>query len=61
MPVSAADRASPSYVEGVQCPACAGTRDAATLAGKAERHRQVALAMARGQAHVGARMKPDAD
>ncbi|MEP9400759.1 rhodanese-related sulfurtransferase [Sphingomonas sp. VNH70] len=56
MPVNDADRASPEYVEGVQCPACAGTRDAATLAGKAERHRQVTLAAARGEAHVGARM-----
>ncbi|MBD8677593.1 oxygen-dependent tRNA uridine(34) hydroxylase TrhO [Sphingomonas sp. CFBP 13720] len=58
MPVSAADRASPLFEDGVQCPACAGTRDAATLAGKAERHRQVALAAARGEQHVGARVAP---
>jgi UPF0176 protein len=54
MPVNADDRASPLFEEGVQCPACAGTRDAATLAGKAERHRQVTLAAKRGVAHVGA-------
>lgn len=59
MPVSPADRASPLFEEGVQCPACAGTRDAATLAAKAERHRQVTLAAQRGEQHVGARMEKD--
>ena len=54
MPVSPADRASPLYQEGVACPACHGTRDAAVRAGYAERHRQALLAEARGQAHVGA-------
>ena len=57
MPVSPQDRASPLFDEGVQCPACAGTRDAATLAAKAERHRQVTLAAQRGEQHVGARME----
>ena len=56
MPVSPDDRASLLFQEGVQCPACAGTRDAATLAAKAERHRQVTLAARRGQQHVGKRM-----
>lgn len=59
MPVSPEDRASPLFEEGVQCPACAGTRDAATLAAKAERHRQVTLAAKRGEQHVGARMDRD--
>lgn len=54
MPVSAADQASELFMEGVCCPACHGTRDDAVLAGYAERHRQVALAAARGVAHVGA-------
>jgi UPF0176 protein len=53
MPVSAADRASPLYVEGVSCPACAGTRDAVQRAGAAERHRQAMLAAARGEVHIG--------
>ncbi|MGN5374781.1 rhodanese-related sulfurtransferase [Sphingomonas hankookensis] len=57
MPISDADRASPLFEEGVQCPACAGTRDAAALAAKAERHRQVTLAARRGEQHVGARME----
>ncbi|MDQ2877971.1 MAG: rhodanese-related sulfurtransferase [Pseudomonadota bacterium] len=53
MPVSPADRASPLFEEGVACPACHGMRDAAARAGYAERHRQVLLAQARGEAHVG--------
>jgi len=59
MPINADDRASPLFEEGVQCPACAGTRDAATLAAKAERHRQVTLAAKRGEQHVGKRMEND--
>ncbi len=59
MPVSAADRASPLFVEGVSCPACHGARDAAKLAGYAERERQERLAQARGEAHVGAVMGAD--
>ncbi|MBB3695364.1 rhodanese-related sulfurtransferase [Sphingomonas sp. BK580] len=53
MPVSAADRASPLYVEGVSCPACHASRDDAQRAGYAERHRQQRLAESRGEAHVG--------
>ena len=54
MPVSAADRASPLFVEGVQCPACHAARDEAQRAGYAERQRQAKLAEARGEVHVGA-------
>jgi len=61
MPVSVADRASPLYVEGVSCPACAETRSEAQRAGYAERHRQEALAAARGEAHVGATLLPRDD
>jgi UPF0176 protein len=53
MPVSAENRSSPLYEEGVSCPACHGTRDDAARAGYAERHRQVSLAKVRGMAHVG--------
>lgn len=59
MPINSEDRASPLFEEGVQCPACAGTRDAATLAAKAERHRQVKLAAERGEQHVGKRIKKE--
>lgn len=61
MPVSVEDRASPLYVEGVSCPACAATRSDQQRAGYAERHRQEQLAAARGQAHVGARIEPRDD
>lgn len=57
MPVSEADRASPDYVEGERCPACA-TRDAERRRRYAERHRQQRLAVDRGEAHVG-RVFPD--
>ena len=53
MPVSAADRASPLYVEGVACPACSARSDETRRAGYAERHRQVELAAAKGESHVG--------
>ncbi len=53
MPVSAADRALPSYVEGVSCPACADARTPEERASYAERHRQEQLAKARGETHVG--------
>lgn len=54
MPVSPKDRLSPLYAEGVSCPACHATRNEARRASYAERHRQVKLAEARGEAHVGA-------
>ena len=54
MPVSAAARASPLYVEGIACPGCHADRNAAQRAGYAERHRQARLAEARGEAHIGA-------
>ncbi|HXH15756.1 MAG TPA: rhodanese-related sulfurtransferase [Sphingomonas sp.] len=54
MPVSVEDRASPSYVEGISCPACHDARDESQRAGYAERERQVRFAEARGETHVGA-------
>lgn len=54
MPVSPEQRASPEYVEGLSCPACHAKRSDAQREGYAERHRQVRLAEARGEAHVGA-------
>ncbi|WP_425514672.1 rhodanese-related sulfurtransferase [Aquisediminimonas sediminicola] len=52
-PVSEADRASPLYEEGICCPACHDELDEARRARLAERHRQVALAAKRGEAHIG--------
>jgi UPF0176 protein len=54
MPVSETDRASLLYEEGVACPRCHADRTDEQRAGYAERHRQVELAAARGEAHVGA-------
>ncbi|WP_443027860.1 oxygen-dependent tRNA uridine(34) hydroxylase TrhO [Sphingomonas sp. SRS2] len=54
MPVNAADRTSPLYVEGVSCPACHADRSDAQREGYAERHRQERLAAERGATHVGA-------
>ncbi len=53
-PIGAADLASPLFAAGVSCPACHGSRSPAQQRGNAERHRQVALAAARGLAHIGA-------
>jgi UPF0176 protein len=58
MPISADDRASPLYSEGVSCPACHAERTEEQRAGYAERHRQTMLAQARGEAHVGATHPP---
>lgn len=54
-PVSAADKKDARYEEGVACPACAGILTAERRARSAERHKQVLLAEARGEAHIGAR------
>jgi len=54
-PLSAEDRASPHYEEGIACPHCYATLSADKRARAAERQRQVALAQQRGKAHIGAR------
>ncbi|MDB5661970.1 MAG: Rhodanese domain protein [Sphingomonas bacterium] len=54
MPVSAEELGSPLYVAGISCPACHADRDDRQRAGYAERERQVRLATARGDSHVGA-------
>ncbi|MCB4364396.1 rhodanese-related sulfurtransferase [Hydrogenophaga taeniospiralis] len=55
-PLADADKASPHYVKGVSCPHCHDQRTPEEKAGLAERQRQVELAEARGEVHVGARM-----
>ena len=52
-PLSAADLEHPDYETGVSCPHCAGSRDDAGRAALRERQRQVDLAAARGDLHVG--------
>ncbi len=53
-PLSEADRLSNLYEPGVSCPACYAERNDEQRAGYRERHRQELLAVARGEAHVGA-------
>jgi UPF0176 protein len=57
MPLSAEDRASDQFVEGVSCPRCHGARSETQRAAYRERHRQVEIAEQRGVAHVGAVLK----
>lgn len=57
-PLNEADRASPEWIEGVQCGFCAHERNDEQRARYAERHRQEELARLRGEAHVGAKFPP---
>ena len=52
-PLSAADKASPLFTEGLSCPNCHDKRDDGQRARYAERQKQIALAKRRGQKHVG--------
>jgi UPF0176 protein len=56
-PLGADDKASPHYVKGVSCPQCVDQRTPDEKTRLAERQRQVELAEARGEAHVGAKMR----
>lgn len=53
-PLSAADRHSALFEEGVSCPACHDERSEAQRASYRERQRQEQLASRRGQDHIGA-------
>ncbi len=52
-PLGPEDKASPHYVKGVSCAHCHDQRSPQEKARLAERQRQVELAEARGQLHVG--------
>lgn len=58
-PISPEDKASPDYVAGVSCPACASERSAEDKARFAERQKQIALAKKRGEEHLGAKQAPE--
>ena len=53
MPMDAAGRASPHFIEGVCCDRCRDTREDAQRLRYAERQRQIELARRRGQVHLG--------
>ncbi|MEO1305803.1 MAG: rhodanese-related sulfurtransferase [Pseudomonadota bacterium] len=52
-PVSAEDRQHPHFEEGVSCPRCYGTFTDEKMAALRERQKQVRLAKARGETHIG--------
>ena len=52
-PLGPEQLASPDYRAGVSCPHCAGELDTARARRLEERRRQVALASARGERHIG--------
>jgi UPF0176 protein len=52
-PVSAAERQSALYEEGVCCPHCAGTLSETQKASNRERQKQFELAQKRGAKHLG--------
>ena len=56
MPITEAEKASPYYAHGISCPHCHDSHDAAQLRRFAERERQMQLARARGEAHIGESM-----
>ncbi len=53
-PITEADMQSPEYEEGVSCPRCASNLTDEQLERFRERQRQMALARARGEQHIGA-------
>jgi UPF0176 protein len=52
-PLTVAAKASEKYEEGVSCPSCYETRTAEDRARYAERQKQIRLAHARGERHIG--------
>ena len=58
-PLSAKDRASPQFETGVQCPHCLAEYADADRARFRERQRQMTLAAARGQRHLGGSQPPE--
>ncbi len=53
LPITDADKQSPLYERGVSCPRCHGKHAAEDLRNLRERQRQVELAEARGEQHLG--------
>jgi UPF0176 protein len=60
-PVSASDKKSGKYIEGVTCPHCHDSLSPEKRAASAERHKQMKLAQARGEKHIGAQYGAEGD
>jgi UPF0176 protein len=56
-PIDADDKTADTYVEGVSCPACYNERGESDRARFAERQKQIALAKARGEKHIGKKLR----
>lgn len=56
-PITNEDMASPLYIKGVSCPACHDTLSDEQKRNFAERQKQVELAAARGETHIGERQQ----
>jgi UPF0176 protein len=56
-PISAADKASAKYQAGVSCPRCHDSLTQEKRSAALERQKQITLADARGECHIGARRK----
>ena len=52
-PITAEDKASENFIEGVSCPACHEERSDDDRARFAERQKQISLARKRGKQHIG--------
>ncbi len=58
MPISEEEKRSPVYEPGISCPHCHDQLDSGQKERFAERQRQIELARARGEQHVGRRLEP---
>jgi len=61
LPITDADKASDRYQAGVSCPACYDSRSSQERSRFREREKQVKLARARGEQHIGADAARQAD
>ncbi|MBV7315031.1 rhodanese-related sulfurtransferase [Shewanella sp. NIFS-20-20] len=57
MPITQADKAAESYEQGVSCPHCIDTISSSQRQRFVERERQINLAKARGECHLGSDVK----
>jgi len=52
-PITEEDKVHPHYEKGASCPRCYGTKDVIQINRYREREKQIQLAKARGEAHLG--------
>ena len=58
-PINSEEKASPKYQAGISCPHCYDALTPEKRAAAMERQKQVTLASARGEVHIGTKRKPD--